>query len=241
MKRILTTLSQKWPEYAIESLVIIASILGAFWLENWNQQRLDNKKQALYIDRLISEIENDLIVFQDQINFIQMGIESVEGLSQALNDPKTEDKKVIDAAQNFFKYGSISPLFQVSRSTFNDLSNTGNLQVIRDQVLREQLVKYYDLANLVEERLQINNSWSLTLDGPFQVQHAIMRFEPSTSHFFPESTTKALAEELRKNRLDYINNATGHYWVNNDALKEMDKLQESTMEVLASLKASQQL
>ena len=239
MKRLLTTLSQKWPEYAIESVVIIASILGAFWLDNWNQERSDHKKQTLYIDRLISEIENDLIVFEDQINFLKLGIESVENFSKALKDPKAEDAKVIEAAQQFFKYGSISPIFQVSRSTFNDLSNTGNLHVISDQSLREQLVKYYDMAGLTEERLKINNGWLLALDGPFQVAHTIMRFEPSTAHFFPAQTPAESASELRKNRLQYINNATGHYWANIDAIREMELLREYATQLLHSLKDRQ--
>ena len=44
MKRILITLSDKWPEYLIEAFVIIASILGAYSLDNWNDNRISKRK-----------------------------------------------------------------------------------------------------------------------------------------------------------------------------------------------------
>jgi hypothetical protein len=37
MKRIIILFKQKWPQYIIESVVIIASILGAYALDNWNE------------------------------------------------------------------------------------------------------------------------------------------------------------------------------------------------------------
>ena len=58
MKRILTTLSQKWPEYLIESIVIVASILGAYALDNWNEQRQREEK----LNALFEKVKNEMIV-----------------------------------------------------------------------------------------------------------------------------------------------------------------------------------
>ena len=56
MNRILSTLSQKWPEYLIESIVIVASILGAYALDNWNEQRQKEEK----LQALFEKVKNDL-------------------------------------------------------------------------------------------------------------------------------------------------------------------------------------
>jgi hypothetical protein len=44
MKRIFTTLKEKWPEYFLEILVLIIGIYGAFELANYGETK--NRKKA---------------------------------------------------------------------------------------------------------------------------------------------------------------------------------------------------
>lgn len=86
MKRILITLSQKWPEYLLEILVLIIGIYGAFALERWNDERVSRSQEQLYIERLISENEQDIVTLSNQVSSLRKGMESVSYFSNVLKD-----------------------------------------------------------------------------------------------------------------------------------------------------------
>lgn len=60
MKRLLTTLKDKWPEYLVEGIVIIASILIAIELENWNEERKERASEKVILHNLKEELVNNL-------------------------------------------------------------------------------------------------------------------------------------------------------------------------------------
>jgi hypothetical protein len=76
MKRILTTLSQKWPEYLLEILVLIIGIYGAFALNNWNENRKQRDAEKAFLTNVIEDLKIDSIQFQ----YYQEQFQFVEGL-----------------------------------------------------------------------------------------------------------------------------------------------------------------
>lgn len=82
MKRILAALSQKWPEYLIEAIVIIASILGAYSLDNWNEERKIRASEKVILQNLRTEILANKIELQ---NIHESHLKSNEGGFELLN------------------------------------------------------------------------------------------------------------------------------------------------------------
>ena len=188
----------KYMRYAIgEIVLVVVGILIALSINTWNEGRKSLKDETLYLSRLLSENKQDINTFSQFIRKLEKGNETIENFSNSLKSKTINDSLLIHSANEYFKYGSIFPIFSSSSSTFEDLSSTGNLKVITNRNLRDSIVQHYAKHKQVAELILIAKNWALPLDAPFTVQNNIMRFEPVTSFLFPEESTEQLARELR--------------------------------------------
>jgi type II secretory pathway pseudopilin PulG len=226
----------KYLKYAIgEIILVVIGILIALSINNWNEGRKATVQETLYLNRLLSENKQDIVAFKDNIKELEKGIESVENFSKALKDDTTNDSTLIKSANEYFKYGSIYPIFYSSNSTFDDLSSTGNLKVITNTGLRDSIVQHYANHKFVAERIKIAISWALPLDAPFTHENDIMKFEPNTAFLFPDQPKGLRAKELREKKVTYISNAAAHYWINMDAIIHLEGLIAKTNNLIAKL------
>lgn len=153
-----------------------------------------------------------------------------------INSTKVNDCTLVVATNDFFRYGSIYPIFSSSTSTFDDLSSTGNLKDIKNIELRDELVKHYARHKQVAEWIKIGTEWALPNDAPFTYNNSIMRFEPVSAFLFGEQNLLEQANHLRDNKEEYINNAAVHFWINKDAIANLKKLKTETNKVIKLIK-----
>ena len=66
MKKILDHLKKNWIVYGFETLTIVVGILGAYSLNNWNENRKQRKDDIHFLYSLKSEIEIDTTVFSER-------------------------------------------------------------------------------------------------------------------------------------------------------------------------------
>jgi hypothetical protein len=226
----------KYFKYAIgEIILVVIGILIALQINNWNEDRKSVIQEALYLKRLLVEISEDITTFNAEIIRITKGVETIKTFSDALKKSGSYDSLLVQTANAYFQTGSIYPNFSSSTSTFDDLSSTGNLKVIRNINLRDSLVKLYAKHEEVKERMRVSTEWALPVDGAFTYEHSIMRFEPASSFLFPETPYEELAQALRDNRLDFINIIATQYWIKMDAITMLNTLIKDTEALKALL------
>ena len=173
MKRILTTLSQKWPEYLLEIMVIIIGIYGAFALDNWNDQRKDREKERT----LLINLKRDFQLRQYEL------LEFEEARNRAFNSLSHWYKAI--ANQNTLPEKSkldTSIVHILNAMTFNDqfkmldvLFSTGMINDIKDEDLKQRLLIWpQQVEEMMEEqrtRIEIYHNFLY----PILLKHVALR------------------------------------------------------------------
>ena len=146
MKRLLLTLSQKWPEYLLEILVLIIGIYGAFALEEWNEQRKETSAKSALIENLSEEFRNNLT----QIDIVLSNDRLAVAVSLKLMELiKTKDWSQLSDS-SFSGVGrlySFDPSIGVLRSAIS----SGEIQLLSNKRLISHLFSWEDLVKDAKE------------------------------------------------------------------------------------------
>ena len=155
MKRILTTLSQKWPEYLLEIIVLIIGIYGAFALENWRDDRNELKKERKYLESLLIDLKEQSNVIEEQVLYEN----SVRTVCYYILENSIEEllKSDPDTLVSLISSLRTRMTFTSFDRTFEDLKTTGNLRVISNDAIKNEIITYYHQLKRIEKIIFTNN------------------------------------------------------------------------------------
>lgn len=145
MKRILSTLKEKWPEYLLEILVLIIGIYGAFAVDNWNEVRKERNEEQ----KMMKQIRSNLL-------------EDKKSISSAIGELYTRDsayiillkgKEVPDSVLLFAVLNSLaSEEVDYNQSAFEQFKSTGKLGMLNDSLFISLQQLYLDYSINDENR-----------------------------------------------------------------------------------------
>lgn len=156
MKRIITTFKLKWPEYFLEVLVIIIGVLGAFGLNNWNEQRKLDHQHKEIISNLHEEFLNNLTSLNSQIDRLNRKIEACEKLNEWFgSDLSQTEGSIIDSV---IVRTIDSPTWNPSSYVLTEMKNSGQIKILKNQDLKRMLFEWdQHFENLKEwYQLEVN-------------------------------------------------------------------------------------
>jgi len=230
MKRILKTLSQKWPEYLLEILVLIIGIYGAFALDNWKDELKTQKKRVTYIQSLKKELSSDLASFH---NFSQELIEMnsrIDSVIMELKKPDLKSEDLINLVNGFRR--AIVVLDQVTNSTAKTLIASGDIDILHASIssplveltaLQESSI-FKDKTNktlLAEKYIVFNKSYPF-LRSPID----------EDNRFYKQKVSELNLSALF---FDYLDLLTLHKAFNLRQLDLMEKLASKSRGLLAEI------
>ncbi len=140
MKKIINHLKENWIRHGFETLVVVAGILGAFVLNNWNEQRKQEKLEIQYLDRLTVDLSNDIAYYNRRITDSEALIEDHREFIHQLYQKQSS----FDDIKNLFANIMWNSEQLISQnSTYIELINSGKLNIFRNQELKGSIINYY--------------------------------------------------------------------------------------------------
>lgn len=210
-----------------EIMIVMIGILLALKVNDWNENRVNLRQEQQYLERLFSELRRDSLKFSQEIEKYERNNLVITNFTRLLNEVSYVDSTLVFAAREYCEFGWYTPYFPSSTSTFQDLSNTGKINVIQNRELRGLLVELYASYDEIEANFIINQEWVNPIDAKFTADSDILKYEPVSEHLFGSQSVKEKAEQLIINREIYIRNAAAHYVGNNYAINSFeDKIQD---------------
>jgi len=133
-------LKKNWIKYGFETFVVIVGILIAFGLTNWNENRLENIKEINYLERLAKDLQADTNYYNDRIASSEFVITYHQEFIRKIYLNQENFKEVEDL---FSPLTWNSQLLTTQNATYIELTSSGNLDILRNQDLKERIIQYY--------------------------------------------------------------------------------------------------
>lgn len=141
-------------KYTLEFFVIVTGISLSFWINEWDNNRMNSDKESYFLNGLKNDLEKQLYSLNNFDEFsnqtIQIGASILEDYSINKNLKETDSLN--------FKLSRLmySRSYPSVNTTFNELKSTGQFNLFKEKLLASKIIKYYQDSENYKDRLTKN-------------------------------------------------------------------------------------
>lgn len=149
--------TSKYLKYAFgEIVLVVIGILIALQINNWHANRTKSQQEAVYLKNLKRDLYQQLKTIEAQINF-ENSINKIA--TPILENYKTHQSFNVDST--FTSHiglltGRVT--FVKNAPTYTELISSGNLDIISNDELKDEIIRYYEEIERTELIINKNNN-----------------------------------------------------------------------------------
>ena len=154
---------QDWLAVFIEFILVIAGILIALEINNWNEDQKTLREEKQILQRLEKDLLTDQATISETQEFYRSHLENLTKQSEFLYQSEQSKQDIKD-----FRYGGahiqeINP----RTTTYDEIVNSGRLYKFSDQMLVDKIIDYYRLIEYqTYQNRQTRNEYRNIAYGP---------------------------------------------------------------------------
>jgi len=145
----------KYMRYAIgEIILVVIGILIALQVNNWNVNRVATTSQEQLLSKLTSDLEYDINQFKEIDSIYKNDLKKIAFVTEealSLKNSKLDSSKQMVPGRGSVLY------LKVTRSTYEEMMNTGLLYQLSNEELKSKINAYYELADFLLEKENRDN------------------------------------------------------------------------------------
>ena len=139
--------SRDWTAVVIELVVVTLGVFIGVQVSNWNADLETDRKSALFTSRLKADLREEAWGYEYQVGYYSQGLRNAIAAEDALaGRTELSDEALLVAAYRATQYND----YIRRRATYEELTSTGDIGLIRDTALRELAMHTYTSAVFTE-------------------------------------------------------------------------------------------
>jgi hypothetical protein len=190
----------KYLKYAIgEIFLVVLGILIALSINNWNEDRKTANTEIEYLIRLRSDLANDTVYYHRRIKYAERVIADHK---KAFQIAHTEIKSPRHFFESFNNLEWSSEFLSIRDITFNEMRNAGQLNIIRNDKVKTEILEFYRQVDLAEKHFEEINTTSIEYMSDFFIRSKAIK------HFW------SYEMEVSPWTADMLDNSEDWQWIN---------------------------
>ena len=135
--------TSRYFKYAIgEIILVVIGILIALQINNWNNERIDRQREKKYLTNITKDLKKDL----DRLDFlIKFREDRLVGDHKLINHINGKPIENLDSISKYIVNAMMEEKFSPNNTTFLELTNSGNLNLIKNDSIKTLLLELEQL------------------------------------------------------------------------------------------------
>ena len=149
---------KKWTHYFWEFLMLFLAVFCGFLAENQREHMVEHRREKQFMRSMIEDLKTDTVEMKDILSNVYISSNYVDSMLLLLTADIIPDEAIIKSYQ--FTFPALNNVVIVFNDrTITQLKNAGNMRLIRNQKVNDDIIKYWNHIEQINKTLDRHLSY----------------------------------------------------------------------------------